>query len=92
MKPTADSRWKVLLEEKGLGLIDAMPNRLAFRRNIITEFFEKESDEVKEEVEKFRQTNHADEDLSGSEEEREEGEDVDQEIEEQKAKAQAYLR
>lgn len=92
MKPTADSRWKVLLEEKGLGLIDAMPNRFAFRRNIITEFFEKESDEVKEEVEKFRQTNHADEDLSGSEEEREEGEDVDQEIEEQKAKAQAYLR
>lgn len=88
MKATADRRWEELLREKELGSIEELPSRLTFRRQVIIEKFQAESDEIKEEVEKFRHSDpvNDDGDFSGDED----GEGIEAEVREQMAKAKAY--
>lgn len=92
VKATADRRWETLLEEKELGLITDMPNRLTFHRQMIMEFFEKESEEVKEEVEKYRQSESVNENSLSEDEGDSDDDDDDPEIKAQRAKAKTYLK
>jgi hypothetical protein len=82
VKATADRRWEALLEEKKLGLITDMPNRISFHRQMIMEFFEKESEEVMEEVERYRQSDSVDENSYGDDDNNNNG---DPEIKAQRA-------